>query len=212
MTRMGRMFRELVAMPFGLALLSCYLPAVARSHNVELYLGPGFRFGGLLDTEEGQVDITNTPSLTTTLSIRARQDAFIEFTYSYQPAEIEVEDVTGPSLSVFDLGVHYIQFGGVVQWDYPAGSPFVGLTLGATVFDPEPQDFTTETRFSGCLYAGGKRMLSDRIGLRGEARLWGTFFPDHSTLFCSLPGYCAISVSGDALFQGEATGGLFVAF
>jgi hypothetical protein len=27
-----------------------------------------------------------------------------------------------------------------------------------------------------------------------------------------LPGYCAISVSGDALFQGEGTGGVFVTF
>jgi len=204
---------ELAVFGLGLAtLLTGGLPSVAGSHNVELYGGPGFRFGGILDTEEGQVDITNTPSFTTTLSIRARHDAFIELTYSYQAAELEVEDVTGPELSVFDLGVHYIQFGGIVQWDYDAGSPFVGLTLGVSVFDPEPADFTTETRFAGCLYAGGKKMLSPRIGLRGEARLWGTFFPDNGTLFCALPGYCAISVSGDGLFQGETTGGVFIAF
>jgi len=193
-------------------MLTFVLPPLAWSHNVELYGGPGFRFGGNLDTEEGEVDITNTPSLTTTLSIRARHDAFIEFTYSYQPAELEVEDVTGPSLSVFDLGVHYIQFGGIVQWDYAAGSPFVGLTVGAAIFDPEPEGFSTETKFAGCLFAGGKRMLSSRVGLRGEARLWGTFFPEDTAIFCSLPGYCAISVSGDALFQGETTGGIFIAF
>jgi len=204
---------QLGAIACGLGiLLTCCLPAVVWSHNVELYGGPGYRFGGNLDTEEGEVDISNTAALTTTLAIRARHDAFFEFTYSYQPAELEVEDLSGPSLSVFDLDVHYIQFGGIVQWDYDAGSPFVGLTLGAAVFDPEPEGFSTESRFAGCFYGGGKKMLSSRIGLRGEARLWGTFFPDNGTLFCSLPGYCAISVSGDALFQGEGTGGLFVTF
>ena len=215
MTRTGmrRGGSQLGAIACGLGLLfACCLPALAQAHNVELYGGPGFRFGGILDTAEGEVNITNTPSLTTTLSIRARQDAFIEFTYSYQPAELEVEDLSGPSLSVFDLDVHYIQFGGIVQWNYDAGSPFVGLTLGVSVFDPEPEGFSTETQFAGCLFAGGKRMLSSRIGLRGEARLWATFFPDNGTLFCSLPGYCAISVSGDALFQGEGTGGVFVTF
>jgi hypothetical protein len=182
------------------------------AHRVELFAGPGFRFGGILDTEEGRVDITNTLALTTTLAVRARHDAFFEFTYSYQPAELEVEDLSQPSLAVFDLSVHYIQLGGIVQWDYEAGSPFVGLTAGVVVMDPEPEGFTTETRLAGSLFAGGKTMLTPRIGLRGEARLWATYFPDHVDLFCSLPGYCAISVSGDAMFQGETTGGLFVTF
>jgi hypothetical protein len=199
---------------FLLVIGMAIAPAAALGqHKVELFGGPGFRFGGILNTEEGEVDITNTPSFTTTLGVRARHDAFFEFTYSYQPAELEIEDFTGnATLSTFDLAVHYIQVGGVVQRNYDAGSPFFGLTAGLGVFDPEPEDLSTETRFAMSLFGGGKTLLTSRIGLRGEARLWVTFFPEDVALFCSLPGYCAINVSGDAMFQGETTGGLFITF
>jgi hypothetical protein len=182
------------------------------AHNVEVFAGPGFRFGGILDTEEGEADITNTVGLTTTLAVRAREDAFFEFTYSFQPASLEVEDVTGPALTAFDLGVHYIQLGGIIEWPHEAYTPFFGLTAGVVVFDPEPEGFTTETRFAGSLFGGVKRMLTPRVGLRGEGRIWMTYFPEDLNLFCSLPGYCAISVSGEALFQGETAGGVFVTF
>ena len=198
----------------GVVALAIASPSAAQSqHAIELFVGPGFRFGGNLDTEEGEVDVTNTPAFTTTLGVRARHDAFFEFTYGYQPAELEVEDFTGgSSLSTFDLGVHYIQFGGIVQKNYEPGSPFFGLTVGVVVFDPEPEGFTTETKFAGSIFGGGKTLLTPRIGLRGEARLWATYFPEDVALFCSLPGFCAINVSGDAMFQGETTGGLFITF
>jgi hypothetical protein len=197
----------------GIVLATTCIGDVARAHNVELFVGPGFRFGGILDTEEGEVDITNTLAATTTLAVRARHDAFFEFTYSFQPAELQIEDFTGSSsLSTFDLGVHYIQVGGIVQRNYEAGNPFFGLTAGVAVLDPEPEGFSTETRFAASLFGGGKTLLTPRIGLRGEARLWWTFFPEDVALFCSLPGFCAINVSGDALFQGETTGGVFITF
>jgi hypothetical protein len=204
--------RCLAGIACGLGMALTLLAAAAHAHQVEVFAGPGFRFGGILDTEAGEVDITNTVGLTTTLAVRAREDACFEFTYSFQPASLEVEDVTGPALTAFDLGVHYIQLGGIVEWPHAAGTPFFGLTAGVAVFDPEPEDFTTETRFAGSLFWGVKRMLTPRVGLRGEGRIWMTYFPEDVNLFCSLPGYCAISVSGEALFQGETAGGVFVTF
>src|SRR5262245_37330013 len=210
--RLLRTIAGLRRIVLGWGIVLAFVPLDARAHSVEVFAGAGYRFGGTLNTEQGEVDITNTVALTTTVAVRARADAFYEFTYSFQPAALEVRDDTGPALTSFDLSVHYIQLGGTVEWVRAVATPFVGLTAGVAVFDPAPAGFSTETRFAGRISGGATRSVTPRAGLGGEARMWVTYFPEDVSVFCSSPGICAISVTGATMFQGETTAGVFVTF
>ncbi len=189
------------------------LPApVASARRVEVLGLAGYQFGGGLDTKSGHLDLGNGAAGGLTASIQVRPDGFVEVFYTHQGAGLELEQSQAPDSTLFDVGVHVVQVGGTIQRDYGRLSPFVGMTLGVAIFDPEPEAFSTETRFAGSLSGGTKVRLSPRVGLRGQFSLWAALFSSGSSIFCSLPGTCAISVSGDALVQGATSAGVFIVF
>lgn len=195
-------------------LFSLALPAPeARAHRTEVFAFGGYQFGGGLDTEAGRLDIKNAAAGGVTVGIKVRPDALVEVFYSYQGAGLRLGDrFPAPDSTLFDLGVHYVQLGGTIQQDYGRLSPFFGMTLGLAVFDPKPAEYSAEVRFAGSLSGGVKAHLSSRIGVRGQVRVWASLFSTGSSIFCRLPGACAISVTGNALVQGETSAGLFVMF
>jgi len=71
-----------------------------------------------------------------------------------------------------DVGINYFM-GGPVQSINTVGPvhPFIGVLLGAAVFNPGPDDYSSNTKFAWGAQAGTNIYVSPRIGIRLKAQL-----------------------------------------
>ena len=139
-----------------------------------------------------------------------------EVLYAHQDTELETQPsfVGGPTL---DIDVTYFQFGGtyIVQDDSESTAPFIALTAGLTRFEPGLDDVDAENYFSWSLGGGVQLRADRRVGVRLEARVFGSLIDDDSSLFCvSSPelNSCALFVKGESLYQLEARVGIVARF
>ncbi len=84
--------------------------------------------------------------------------------------------------------------------------------IGATHARPERGDLNSETFLSGSIAVGYMLPLGKHVGLRFEARGYGTLIDNESSLFCGDNVGCVVTINGDGLFQGEALAGLSIRF
>lgn len=101
------------------------------------------------------------------------------------------------------------QIGGLQELYDGKFRPFVAGYLGATWLNsPELGD---ELRFSFTLAVGANYYVTKNFGLRLDVRGYGTV-TDSSGGFICANGGCLVNFSGDLVWQGEATGSLFLSF
>ena len=136
--------------------------------------------------------------------------------YAHQDTELETQPsfVGGPTL---DIGVTYFQFGGtyIFEDNSESTAPFIALTAGLTRFEPGLDDVDAENYFSWSLGGGVQLRADRRVGVRLEARVFGSLIDDDSALFCvSSPerNACALFVEGESLYQVEARVGVVARF
>jgi hypothetical protein len=86
----------------------------------------------------------------------------------------------------------------------------LSLGAGATLMLPDIDGAGSEVRFSASAAVGLLYHVSDRVGIRLEARGWFTFTDASGGIFCS--GGCAIAFSGSGFAQGELSAGLQLGF
>jgi hypothetical protein len=185
-------------------------PVPART--VEITPTIGWRMGGGVESEDGEFDVESATSYGVILDVRVRSDGVVELLYDRQSSQVVRRSSTGPDSTISDLVVEYFQFGGAVEFGQePNLKPIFALTVGAAHLDPsDPRD--DEWHFAGAATLGAKLYVGERIGLRAQARLWGTFLTEESQIFCSLPGVCVISASGKLFVQSDFSGGLMFVF
>ena len=143
-------------------------------------------------------------------------DSQWEVLYAHQGTELETQPsfVGGPTL---DIDVSHLQFGGTYLFEDTSDSvaPFIALTAGLARFEPGLDDAEPENYFSWSLGGGVQLRADRRIGVRLEARVFGSLIDDDSALFCvSSPevNSCAVVVEGDQLYQVEARVGVVARF
>jgi hypothetical protein len=213
-----------------LVLATCALRAGAQERPPRYELTPygAYRFGGEFegeDTDDG--DATNDgqnfelrEGNATGLIFNIRTNSVNtqwEILYAHQDTQLETEATFTAGAPLLDLDVDYLQFGGTYLFDEASDStvPFVAMTAGLARFEPENPGFEAENYFSGSL-GGGVQLRADKpVGVRLEARVFGTFVDSDSTLFCRTgpdANFCALSVSGNVLVQFEARAGVVVRF
>jgi opacity protein-like surface antigen len=192
------------------AALAGATPAVA---GVEITPFAGLRFGGgFEDTNTGtSISLNDSGSYGLVVDFDISLDQQIEIYLSRQSTTLSANGTfTGNPL--FDLTVEYYHFGGLYLIDVQSDRvrPFVSGGLGLTRMNPQGEGLSTETRFSLSLGGGAKFFLTDRLGLRLDARGIFTALSSNGTVFCS--GGCAISVQSSGFMQGELGAGLVVRF
>jgi hypothetical protein len=213
-----------------LLLATAALPAAAQERPSRFELTPygAYRFGGEFeaeDTDDGDTsndgrDFELHEGNATGLILDIRTNSVNtqwEILYAHQDTQLETEATFTAGAPLLDLDVDYLQFGGTYLFDEASDStvPFVAMTAGLARFEPEAPGLQAENYFSGSL-GGGVQLRADKpIGVRLEARVFGTFVDSDSTLFCRTgpeANFCALSVSGSVLVQFEARAGLVVRF
>lgn len=153
---------------FCALVLAVFIPTVGQA-EVEVTPFLGYQAGGTFESREGDRNIKSSPNFGLVVSVRTRHDGLIEFIYSRQQTELEIRDIFGVDQG-FDLNVEYLHFGGLWEIKKERTRPFLGLSIGATRFDPRVDGVSDEIYFSAGISGGAKFISSERVGIRVEGR------------------------------------------
>ena len=196
-------------------LLLCFFLMMATSAHAErIVITPfiGYGIGGQFEetTTESSLELDESPLYGLSINFNAPHGGQYEIFYSRQDTELTSNGFASGS-ALFDMDIHYLHIGGTIAYGYDWIKPFIVGTVGITHFDPSPSGYNSKTRFSFSLGGGLMFILTDHIGIRLEARGFGTLF--NSTIwFVSNVGGANFGVAGDAVWQAQLNAGLMLAF
>jgi len=187
-------------------------PVMAGDDKIEITPFIGYRFGGEFSNYNTRQDysLASAQSYGFSFNYPTSDETKIEVLASRQPTDLKTSGDFGTDRISVDLT--YYQVGAIYQpSDNEKVQPFVGATLGATHIKPDYPDTSSETEFSMTFTGGVKLHFNDHLGIRLDGRLFATFVNTNSAIFCG-GGGCSFGFGGNALWQGEATAGLIIAF
>jgi opacity protein-like surface antigen len=197
----------------ALLVSSLVLSRPAPAAEVEITPFAGYTMGGdFTNSYTGKtLSFEDTSSYGIMLDFKQAEDSWIELYYSRQQTRLNVDQ--GPFIGVpaFDVDVEYYHLGGTYGTATGKVRPFIVGTLGATHMDPKGSGLHAETKFSFSLGGGVRMYLTKHVGIRLDARWFGTLFNGSGTVFCS-SNTCLIDVQGDVLSQYVANAGVILAF
>jgi hypothetical protein len=195
---------------YTIALITMLFPLqLSAQRGAELTAFGGYQVGGKFEIQQGDLRISDNPNFGIILNIPVESGAQLELLWAHQETDLRIEDrVTGVETRLFDMAVEYYQAGGIYEADRSGRFKAYGMgSLGATHFNPQGTDQSSEWRFSGGFGLGAKSFLNDRVGIRTEARLMFTLINATGSIFCG-GGGCLSNVSGTAIAQLLLTAGL----
>lgn len=192
--------------------------ANAEAGDIEITPYGAFSIGGTFSDSAAVADVSldDSASFGILLNFRDGPNTQWEILYSRQAADADVTTSQAAQLAV-DIDVHYLQGGGTYQGDGNIVRPFLSATLGATHFDVKSSGYDSDTFFSFSLGPGLQIRPNERIGIRLEARIFGTLVQSDSNLFCisdpaSMSAGCALRVDGEVFWQTQLMAGLVFRF
>ena len=186
-------------------------PVFAGDDKIEFTPFIGYRFGGDFENySTGQkYSLDSAESYGFTLDFPTSDETKVELMFSRQPTDLKVDGYLGTERITVDMTYYHV--GALYQpSDDEKLQPFVGVTIGATHMKPHVPDTSSETKFSINFTGGVKFHFSEHIGVRLDGRILATIVNGSGGIFCA--GGCVFAVGGNALWQGEATAGLIIAF
>ena len=109
------------------------------------------------------------------------------------------------------LTIEYLHVGGTAFFDETGQGGYASAGVGATRLTPNAPGFGSETKPSLSIAFGYMVPIVPGLALRFELRGYATWIDSKGELFCKT-GTCAVSIKGDALYQGEGLIGLTARF
>ena len=198
--------------------LVLFIPALlqAQEATTEITAFGGYRFGGTFEEEESgaEYELNDSPSFGLIVNFRHKDPTQWEILYSQQQTEAEFQGDTTSGGKV-DLDLHVLQLGGTYQFEGEVARPYLAFTLGGTHVRASSNGSDSDTFFSGPIGIGMKFLPTSRVGIRVEARAYGTLVDNSTDLFCSTgpdQNICAIRLEGRMLSQVETFAGITVRF
>ena len=186
--------------------------------RIELTPYGAYSLGGTFSDLESEAtaELQDSGNFGLLLNVRQAANTQWEVIYSQQNTDTRI---TGLPVAgeLHETTVHYLQGGGTYQGDGETVRPYLAATIGAAHFDVATDGYDSETYFAFSIGTGLQFWPNNRLGMRLEARAFGTLVRSDSSLFCiSDPGNgqagCAISVAGEVLWQFQAMAGVVFRF
>jgi opacity protein-like surface antigen len=210
------MFTEVLR--FAMVFITAIFPVSATAAEIEITPFAGYTMGGqFTDAVTGKtLSFDDTSSYGIMVDFKQPLDkeggeSWIELYYSRQQTKLKADQGPFVSNPLFDVNVEYFHLGGTYGQATGKMKLFLVGTFGATHLTPEGEGLHAETKFSLSLGGGVKLYLTERVGIRLDARWFGTLFNGSGSAFCS-GGACLINVQGDVLSQYSANAGVILAF
>lgn len=209
-------FKSGISALTGMALLAAAVPAAAQESseiysNFEITPFYGYTAGGEFeDPADGtDRDIDENNNFGVIFNAAVDKWRHYELLYSTQSTEID-------GAVPMDLDVEYLQIGGTVSHpDAERVIPYFGITVGGARFSPDAPGLDDETKLAFSVAGGLKVPITERIGLRFDARAFVSLLDTDGNIFCvsdSGVGTCAIRTKSDTLLQYSAALGVTVGF
>ena len=186
-------------------------PVFAGDDKIELTPFVGYRFGGGFENyyTGTKYSLDSAESYGFTFDFPTSDETKVELMFSRQPTDLDVDGFNNTDKITVDMTYYHV--GAIYQpSDDEKVQPFVGVTIGATHMKPHYPDTSSETNFSMNFTGGVKFHFSEHVGIRLDGRILATFVNGNAAIFCG--GGCSFGYAGNAIWQGEATAGLILAF
>jgi len=207
-------YRWLVVGAFLLNLPAAF--AQEQSFNFEITPYGAYRFGGEFEytSANSSIEIDDDSSYGLILNASHSPITQWEILYSHQET---IADTLGLGLAdpVLDIDIDYLHAGGTYLWDGDHVRPFLSATLGVTHVDISTPGYDSDSFYSFSIGLGLQVRPTDRLGLRLEARSFGTLLDTDTDLFCQFGpanNICAVRIDGTVLWQLEAIAGIVFRF
>jgi hypothetical protein len=156
-----------------LILLISFLFISNISAQTEIFGYGGYMTFSSVAVAQGDLQFKDAPDYGLGADIQFQRGMSIELLWVSAQSHAKIKEYpSGLTRDLFDLNVHYFQVGSVLETKPRAkATPFFAFTLGATLFDAKDASRTDEWLFSLTLGGGGKFDLSDKLGIRLQARM-----------------------------------------
>lgn len=200
-----------------IVLLTGALPASLYAQKAEITVLGGWMWSAKVNTDEGDIKISDPGNFEAAIGyyIQPGLQAELSYTYTKVVATIDPEPASLiPAGFLSDVAIHYFLVSGLreIQTGNEKVVPYVLGSLGTAYLHPTNSPYDDAWRFAVAFGAGAKIYLSERFGLRLQARLlMPVFFSGLGFWFGT--GGADVGVSGAIpLVQGDFSGGLTARF
>jgi hypothetical protein len=188
------------------ALAVSFVVAPAQAQMPELAPFGGFQFGGSFATPAGvPVSLHDSFDYGGTFDVPIAESWRLGLLYSRQSTDLRGQG------SSFDVTVERWLASAVEEQGEGKVRFFGEALVGITRFVPGLNGVGSDVRFTGGVGLGVKRFLSDKLGVRAQARVFYVFSQASSGAFCN-NGNCLFLFSGSGLWQGEVSAGVVIGF
>ena len=203
---------------FLVLFISATAAAQSNPGNFEITPYGAWSFGGTFNDNENNASLSTSDSSSFGLILNFRESTITqwEVIYSLQNTDVEVNGVANVS-GTLDLDIHYLQAGGTYQGDSDKVRPFLSLTAGVAHFDVKSDGYDSDSFFSFSIGTGLQLRPTERLGIRLEARAFGSLLRSESALFCESDpaggsAGCAFLLAGEVYWQLQTMAGVVFRF
>jgi hypothetical protein len=200
----------------ALGLLAITFNAVADDLNIEITPFGAYRFGGTFDVTNSDMsfELDDSSSYGLIINFREKQDTQWEVLYSRQKTDASLSGAA-VGTPLVDVDLQVLQLGGTYQGDGDTVRPYLAATIGGTHIKARSTGSASETFWSGSIGLGIQIRPNSRLGIRLEARAYGTFIETNSEIFCGsgpVAAGCTVRIDGKVLSQIETIAGIVFRF
>jgi hypothetical protein len=190
-------------------------------NKLELTAFAGYQVNSTVNLGSGILEVAGGPSYGAIVDIAVRRAAFVEILWlgSVSSAYFNAYSSGAVNSLPFNLSINYFQIGGTQGFPNGPIEPYIGLTVGASVFHPDsitlengttyPQHDTWKFAFTAA--GGAKVFIIPQLALRFEARIAAPVYFTSGVLYAGSGGAGLIVSGGIPFVQGDFTVGLVFA-
>ncbi len=180
----------------------------------------GYRMGGDFESDDtdAEVSLDDDAAVGFILNAPAEalgEDAYTEWELYFSRQSAGIEDAPLEVDPTLEVDISYLLLGGTYVGAGELVRPFLAAGIGAAHLSPDASGYGSDTVFAVGIGGGAQVFPTEQIGLRLEVRALGAVIDSHSNLFCASGpegSACAVSASGNMLWQWEAFAGLVARF
>lgn len=220
------------ALAFSLMLTAVLAPAALAQQKFEISPYAGIRTAGSFrgDNQLVSFNVQSAPTFGVFADYMVTRQLAVEFLWGHEGSTVEkrIASIEATPLGtdgdqprmlsedgdeeLFGLGIDY--FHGGIRYDggNEKYTPYVAVGAGTTRFSPDAADASGANKFSFSIGAGINAYLTDRIGVRFDARAFGTRTGDaQEDLACGVFG-CVTFERASTFWQSHFVGALIIRF
>jgi hypothetical protein len=199
-----------------LAMFAQTASAADETFGAEVTPFGAYRFGGQFDVKQSDefYELDDAESFGVILNLPHSENTQYEVFYSQQHTKAVFSGAAANEPAV-DLDMHVLQLGGTYQGEGETLRPYLAATIGGTHIKTRSAGSKSDTFFSGSIGVGLLFQPHSRLGLRLEARAYGTLTDPNTELFCQTGpdlSLCAVRIDGKLLAQIETFAGVVFRF